>query len=317
MKTTLITAVGSAAASPVIERLHMLGHRVIGCDIYPKEWNAASSEVDVFFRAELSTNEQAYLAQIMKAVKEYDVAYLIPLTDLEVDVLCSCKAAFVQMGCKLCVLDPAVSNLCRDKLLMAQELSDNGICTTIPTFSPYDQLADDLMYPLMLKPLRGRSSQGQVIADDFEAVKAAISTRNDYIAQPYLPGDIFTVDVARDSHGNCQTLVRHELLRTANGLGTTVQILPDHPLNETTARIAAFVDMIGVVNMEFIENGGAYHFLEVNPRFSGGVGFSIAAGIDFAALNLLCHEGAAIGERQAVSECIMTRKIQPIITTGK
>ena len=169
----------------------------------------------------------------------------------------------------------------------------------------------------MLKPLRGRSSQGQVIAEDCEAVKAAISTRNDYIAQPYLSGDIYTADVARDSYGNCQALVRHELLRTANGLGTTVQILPEHPLNEITSRIAAFADMIGVVNMEFIENGGEYHFLEVNPRFSGGVGFSIASGVDFAALNLLCHEGAAIGERQAVSECIMTRKIQPIITNDQ
>lgn len=315
MKTTLVTAIGSAAASSVIDRLHMLGQRVIGCDIYPKEWNLASFEVDVFFQAELATNGQAYLKQMKNAVRDYDVNYLIPLTDVEVDILCAHKAEFAEMGCRLCALDSAVSNLCRDKLLIAQKLCEHSICATIPTFSPYGNMPERLSYPLMLKPLRGRSSQGQVIAKDVDAVKAAIATREDYIAQPYLLGDIFTVDVARDRHGNCQTLVRKELLRTSNGLGTTVQIIPEHPLNEVSKRIAAFTGIAGVVNMEFIENGGEYHFLEINPRFSGGVGFSILAGVDFAALNIRCHEGEAIGERQSVSECIVARKIQPIVTT--
>ena len=36
MKTALLTAVGSASAGIVIERLHALGLRVVGCDIYPR-----------------------------------------------------------------------------------------------------------------------------------------------------------------------------------------------------------------------------------------------------------------------------------------
>lgn len=50
MKTALLTAVGSASAGMVIERLHALGLRVVGCDIYPRAWNVASGEVDVFSR---------------------------------------------------------------------------------------------------------------------------------------------------------------------------------------------------------------------------------------------------------------------------
>ena len=52
MKTALLTAVGSASAGIVIERLHALGLRVVGCDIYPRAWNVASGEVDVFFQAD-------------------------------------------------------------------------------------------------------------------------------------------------------------------------------------------------------------------------------------------------------------------------
>jgi RNA polymerase sigma factor (sigma-70 family) len=68
MKTTLLTAVGSASASSVVALLHALGHRVIGCDIYPQAWNMASNEVDVFFQAVMCTDREAYIRQMEEAV---------------------------------------------------------------------------------------------------------------------------------------------------------------------------------------------------------------------------------------------------------
>ena len=47
MKTTLLTAVGSASAAAALKSLHALGHRVIGCDIYPQAWNSVSGEVEM------------------------------------------------------------------------------------------------------------------------------------------------------------------------------------------------------------------------------------------------------------------------------
>ena len=66
--------------------------------------------------------------------------------------------------------------------------------------------------------------------------------------------------------------------------------------------------------MEFIGREGEYYFLEVNPRFSGGVGFCIAAGVDYAALEIACHEGESIGSRPEVRPMTLTRRIQPVIT---
>ncbi|MEG1471978.1 MAG: ATP-grasp domain-containing protein [Clostridia bacterium] len=314
--TTLITAVGSAAACAVNERLHALSHRVIGCDIYPRAWNATSVEVDVFFQAVLATDAQSYLAQLEEQVKRYEVDYLIPLTDVEVDVLCMQKERFAALGCVVCAPDEAVAGLCRNKLEMARRLDVLGCCLTIPTFSPYGYEPKESDFPMMLKPLRGRSSQGQRVVRTREAFLSALAMRDDYIAQPYITGDIYTVDVARDVSGQVQTLVRHELLRTVNGLGTTVQILPDHKLSVVCERIAAFAGLVGVVNMEFIEHDGLYYFLEVNPRFSGGVGFSIAAGVDFVALDIACWTGGRIGQRVQAKEMLMTRKMEIVTTQG-
>ena len=73
MKTTLITAIGSYAAPPAIASLRAMGHRVIGCDIYPAAWNAASQDADAFFQAVLCTDKEAYIAQLEEA--GYTVKY--------------------------------------------------------------------------------------------------------------------------------------------------------------------------------------------------------------------------------------------------
>ena len=312
MKTVLLTAVGSASAAAALQSLRALGCRVVGCDIYPREWNHVSTEVDAFFQALPVTDEAAYVAQLMDAVQREGVDWLIPLTDVEVDVLCACKDRFAVLGCTVCVPDEPVTRLCRNKLRMAQALAD--VCRTIPTFVPYDGCADAFDYPLMLKPQSGRSSQGQRVVHDAAACRAALAVRDDLIAQPFICGDVFTVDVARDRFGNVQALARRELLRTVNGLGTTVRVLPDHPLEQVCADIAQAVQLVGVVNMEFIVNRDGAYFLEVNPRFSGGIGFSCAAGLDLPALQLQCFEGKAIGPRPALRPVTVTRRISPIIT---
>lgn len=314
MKTTLITAVGSASAATVLESLRALGHRVIGCDIYPQAWNVVSTEVDAFFQAVLATDEEAYVNQLMDAVEREKVDFLIPLTDLEVDVLCRCKANFASLGCTVCTPDEPAAQLCRDKQRMAEQLAKSAVCRTIPTRSPYGWEPQASDFPMMLKPRSGRSSQGQAVVKTREAFDSALKSRSDYIAQPFIEGSVFTVDVARDLYGSTQCLVRQELLRTVNGLGTTVRILPGHPLEAICAAIAAQAGIIGVVNMEFIGHGDDYYFLEVNPRFSGGLGFSMAAGVDFSKLEILCHEGELIGRRADVREMVISRRVEMVIT---
>lgn len=312
MKTILLTAAGSAAAPAALQSLRESGYRVVACDIYPREWNAACMDADTFFQSVPASDEKAYAQQMDWAVHEYGIDFLVPLTDVEVDALCAHKPHFDALGCTLCVPDEPVTRLCRDKLHMAQRLSN--VITTIPTRSPYGWSPEAGDYPMMLKPLSGRSSQGQALVRTPEEFASALQSRTDYIAQPFIEGDIYTVDVARDAVGHVQTLVRREMLRTVNGLGTTVRILPRHPLDAVCAEIAACVGIVGVVNMEFIGHGDEFYFLEVNPRFSGGVGFSVAVGIDFPALNLLCHQGASIGARRAADEMILTRRITAIVT---
>ena len=51
MKTALITAIGSFSVDIAIKNLKKMDFRVIGCDIYPKEWIANALDVDSFYQA--------------------------------------------------------------------------------------------------------------------------------------------------------------------------------------------------------------------------------------------------------------------------
>ncbi|NMD37874.1 MAG: ATP-grasp domain-containing protein, partial [Christensenellaceae bacterium] len=239
-----------------------------------------------------------------------NVDIVIPLTDVECDALSPSKAYFKQNNIILACLDEELQSLCRNKLKLSKCLAD--VCNTIPSYIYGDDIKED--YPLILKPISGRSSQHQYIANNEKELASFARLRDDFIIQPFIKGSIYTVDLARDSKGNVLSLVRQELLRTVNGLGIAVETFKNHPLNKTTKNIANKLGIVGVVNMEFIENDGNYYFLEINPRFSGGLEFSQMAGYNFVKAMIDCHIGKEIELNLDIKELNIVQSYVKTIT---
>ena len=189
------------------------------------------------------------------------------------------------------------------------------VCRLIPTEIAVPGRPCPFPFPAMVKPRSGRSSLGQAVAADEKSYQTALAGREDCIVQPFLEGDIFCVDVARDAFGHTRAAARQELLRNKSGLGMTVEVLPGHPLEAVCAAIAEAVGLVGVVNMEFIRHGDEFFFLEVNPRFSGGLGFSMAAGMDFAEMMLLCHSGGSVEAFPAAPKHALLARESNIVLT--
>ncbi len=315
MTTVLLTAIGSASAHSAQQSLTAAGCRVIGCDIYPKEWNVNAADMAAFYTVPRAADGAPFFKALAQIVRDETVDFIIPLTDIEVDALSPRKAEFAALGAVVCCPDKAVATLCRHKLNMAQLLKDAGVCPVIPTWTA-QTLPPEAAFPLLLKPVHGRSSEGQRIVQNAAELTAALAAREDYIIQPYLPGDVYTVDCARDKQGGMVTLTRRECLRSANGLGTAVTICPGHPLDAVCRRILETADIAGVVNMEFIHHGDTYYFLEVNPRFSGGVGFSVLAGYDFPMAQLRCHRGEALPPPPVFRALSLAQRYEMHITAG-
>ena len=189
------------------------------------------------------------------------------------------------------------------------------VCRLIPTEIAVPGRPCPFPFPAMVKPRSGRSSLGQAVAAEEKSYQTALAGREDCIVQPFLEGDVFCVDVARDAFGHTRAAARQELLRNKSGLGMTVEVLPGHPLEAVCAAIAEAVGLVGVVNMEFIRHGDDFFFLEVNPRFSGGVGFSMAAGMDFAEMMLCCHSGGSVEAFPAAPKHALLARESAIVLT--
>ena len=84
MSTILVTSLGSVAADIAIKSLRQLGHRVVGTDIYPKEFHVESYEVNAFYQSPY-VNDISYREHIEDICTKENVKYIFPLTDVDVD----------------------------------------------------------------------------------------------------------------------------------------------------------------------------------------------------------------------------------------
>ena len=108
-------------------------------------------------------------------------------------------------------------------------------------------------------------------------------------------GNIITVDYVRNASTRESFCVpREELLRTKNGAGITVRIFSDKELVELVSHIGETININGCVNLEFIKNDGKYYLIDINPRFSAGVAFSLMAGYDMITSHVCCHTDGKI-----------------------
>lgn len=316
MSNVLVTAIGSFAASTIIKTLQDAGHKVIGCDIYPKEWIADAYQVDSFHQVPYSTDKLNYVEALRDICQQHDVQFIFPLTDTEVDVLVDEKHSFKDQGISICISDERTIKICRDKYRLFQFLTEQGIRHTIPTKLLRDTQLEDLQFPVFMKPRSGRSSQGCRTVNDaqeFLYFKERLN-ENEYVVQPLLKGNVVTVDVVRDpkeDHVVCVS--RLELLRNVSGAGTTVEVFEDRDLDEICIEIARMVGIIGAVNFEFIQNESGYHLLEINPRFSGGVVFSQLAGYDVVTNHWRCFQHQPIDTKN-IKKMTIARKYTEYIT---
>lgn len=319
MQTALVTAIGSFSADVVIRRLHELGLRVIGCDIYARELVVDAMNVDQFYQAPYATKPAEYGAFIEEVCRKEGVNLILPLTDVEVDFFRVAAPDRCFADAQVLISGEHALSLCRDKAAMAAFLEHtnsgvHGIKTWL--LSECDTMPE---LPVVVKPLDGRSSQGLsrvYTASEWQAA-SSVSDPERYIVQPLIEGRVVTVDVVRSEAGPVVACIpRRELLRTLNGAGTSVHVFRNDELMAACARLADEIGIVGCACFEFIETRGdhKYWFLECNPRFAGGVEFSCMVGYDCVGNHLRAFAGEPIEPLGSFDSCYIARKYEEFVT---
>jgi carbamoyl-phosphate synthase large subunit len=167
--------------------------------------------------------------------------------------------------------------------------------------------ADGVPGPWIVKPRFGRGSRDVHAVDFRDELGWAIRRVPEPIVQTRLSGREFTVDCLVSRDGTLAGAVPRWRLETKGGISTRGATFANEAVIDGVRSLLAALGLRGPANVQgFVGADGAVTFVEVNPRFSGGLPLSLAAGADLVGEYLrglmgLPIESARLSYREGVT----------------
>lgn len=270
----LVTGAGGPAGMAVIADLRAHGHVAIAVDADPLAVGLRlADEGHVIPRC----TAPDYLAALLRVARQAGAEALICTVAEEYAVLADARDHLREAG--LATLLPSSESVrrCVDKWLFAETMRE----AALPTPTTGLGSAAGVTGPWIVKPRYGRGSRDVVAASSKSALAVALRTVPDPIVQTRQAGQEFTVDVLADATGALVAIAPRWRLQTRGGISTVGETFADERVSEVAALVVKAVGLTGPGNLQgFRTPDGDVIVHEVNPRFSGGLPLTLAAGAD-------------------------------------
>jgi nucleoside-diphosphate-sugar epimerase len=316
-----VTSVGSGIGQSVLRSLAAseLDHRVVGLDA--DAHNSGMHWVDAAYLVPWVRDEDEYRKRVVQVVSAEGIDVLIPGIDPELPVLAGMRDELADLGCTVIVSHPDVVDVSNDKLATAAWSASLGLpfvaTRTLPDAQDH---ADELDYPVIVKPRHGSSSIGVRLALDATSLRAEVGD-DQTIVQPYLPprgrdlilpadpGGFTRLDQVQEVSAQYVVGPSGQILGSFVSmnrlrLGIPMQIEPvvDTPwVDDGRVFVEALVSLgaRGPINLQGrLGADGRVQFFELNARFTGITGIRALMGFreveaSVRALALADEDGAA------------------------
>lgn len=224
-----------------------------------------------------------YIKQLLSIVKTNKVKLLIPTVDLDLKILAQNKPKFAALGCCVLVSRPEVVDICQDKRKTFRFLIKNGFDTPV-TMSIRSALSKKrLRWPCFLKPWDGSASKGNAVVNNREELSILGRKIPNAICQEFVEGTEYTCDVYVDFNMKARCVVPRKRIEVRAGEVSKGQVVKNSHIMSESARLVEILRAgPGVITLQlFLTDDDKVKFIEINPRFGGGVPLSIKAGADF------------------------------------
>ena len=305
--TVLVPGAAGPAGINTIKSLKMAG---FGGKILATDSSSLSAG---FFMADINeiipqADEHSFLDRLFQIVKMYQVEVLMPSSGSDIYPYSENRKQLAEMGAEAIVSDRDKLEICRDKMLTFQTLSNKFVL-------PFTTAESDKIdtFPVLAKPRFGKGSRGIVKIDDESDLRYIISKRDDLVFQEYLPGTEYTVDVLSDLDGKPIIAVPRIRMQTKAGISTKGRVLRDPALEMDCMKIAELVGIRGPCCMQMKESAeGRLKLIEINPRMGGGTIFTSLAGANFPAMLLDMIEGRQVS-LPVISEITVIRYFEEFV----
>jgi len=272
--TVLVTGAGGPAGVAVIRALTASGHPAVAAD---SDSLAVGLRLGTGSGVLPRADDDTFVERLCRLATEWGASAVVPTVAEELVALAEASDELLGAGVAHWLPSPAAVQACTDKWRFAQMLEDHDIPAPATNLGS----AEGVPGAWIVKPRFGRGSRDVVAVDRPDELAWALAKVPQPIVQTRLSGREFTVDALVDRDGTLAGAVPRWRLETKAGISTKGRTFEDDSLCAGVGRLLAAVGLHGPANVQgFVGDDGAAAFTEVNPRFSGGLPLSVAAGAD-------------------------------------
>lgn len=227
-------------------------------------------------------DDPAYIQTLVSLCARERVRLLFPLIDTDLLALSENRAAFEAVGTTAVISDPGLVRMALDKNMTYQFFASQGVATP-RVFDTQSISSGDLSYPLFLKPRDGSASKGIVKIENERELGFFLDYVPNPILQEFVRGREITLDILFDCSGRVRCIVPRMRMEVRAGEVSKALVVDDDRLLDEAWRVAGLLrGGRGCINMQCLAaEAGEIKFVEINPRFGGGVPLSLYAGADF------------------------------------
>ena len=194
--------------------------------------------------------------------------------------------ALKDMGVKILGTQEKDMDRAEDRKLFDEALNKCGILrpvgSTVYTTDEAIEVANKLEYPVLVRPSYVLGGQGMAIAYDDSEVRSFITEINKTVQEhpilvdKYMMGKELEVDAICDGEDILIPGIMEHLERAGVHSGDSISVYPTQTISEEhqkkiieyTEKIAKELNIIGVLNIQFIICNDEVYIIEVNPRSS-------------------------------------------------
>jgi carbamoyl-phosphate synthase large subunit len=205
-------------------------------------------------------DDPEYIPFLAELVERHGVSAVVPLTDLDLEVLARSELpAFVP-----------TADVCRatfDKYLAHQLLESHGLPSP-PTWLPGEPAQG---YPAVVKPREGSGSRSiHPVADEEEAAFFARYVKEPVMIQRFMDGPEFSVDLLCDLDGRCLNAIPRTMLESRGGESIKGSAIADPELIELGRAVAEALPLRGPATVQmFRDSELGLRVTDINARFGG------------------------------------------------
>lgn len=289
----LITSAGTVTAQSLIKALRADSrkHCIVAGDM--EELNAAKAFADAFVLLPPAGHE-AYAERCLEVVRAHSIRLLVPIiVEREFLPLIVRRSDFAALGCTLSVPAKDVIETIADKLHFAAFVRSIGIDT--PHTVAYSEGITLPRFPVYLKPRWGSGSVGTLSVESLPSLREAAEGRSDLIVQEAVSGLEFTVDCFAPEPGRVAAVVPRLRIAIKAGVSVKGRTFRHEKMEDVCSRLVEASGINGPANIQgMLRDDGSFVVIEMNPRFSGTLALTTAAGINLGSLLVDAVEGIAI-----------------------